>query len=498
MTGTKLLARSTAWHGSELSLTCPAFTPVDGDEVLTNTGFEGEYTSGCAPNWSKSGSSFVPTEETSIVHGGSKSQHITGGAGLLKGQAISANSWYAASAYVNIPTASLSMGSYLGGWNEYITQTATSDFVQISTHSCVVTNDTFAFSTGATNLDAYVDDASLKKFTFSTLHSYLGARPGNYVVDFHPILSTARSYVGLLVRYKDENNYIFVGLFNTEAQIVKCVNGTLTEVATATMSVDFTNGDEVHVSLDGSAVKLWYNGIARVTGTVADTLGNQIHGFSTHASNSVGAVTTGSLTDGSRVDVLFTHDDGYTSQYTYGFGYLYTTCGKPGTIYINALNQFTTDQMDEMYAAGWDFGNHSDTSNELDGLTQEQVETKLTTMKSWLDTRGYTRASDHVAYPGGTYDDNVLAAMTALSMKTGRTVGVSGFEPPHVNIYLMGCRDYTQSQVAALMNTAIICKQTIICMKHEMTGTNSALVDYVIGAGCNVLSISQWYTKHFG
>lgn len=495
---TKMLARKMAWHGTEVDTTCPAITPVLGDEVLTNGGFEGTYTAGLAPNWGKSGTNFLGAEETSIIHSGSKAQRITGGAGLLKAQNITANSWYDASAYVNIVTASVSMGSAANGWNEKLTQGVTDGYVQISTHSCVDTNDQFAITTGATNLDAYVDDASLKKFTFSTLHSYLGARPGSYVVDFHPTKAIANSYVGLLVRYKDENNYIFVGLFGTEAQIIKCVAGTLTEVAVANMDGTFTNGDEVHISLDGSAIKLWYNGVAQVTGTVADTLGNQIHGFSTHADNSVGAVTTGSLTDGSRVDILFTYDDGYTSQYTYGFGYLYTTHGKAGTIYINTSNQFTTDQLSEMYAAGWDFGNHSDNSDELDGLTQEQVETKLTTMKNWLDTRGYIRASDHVAYPGGANDENVLAAMTALSMKTGRAVTSGAFEPACVNIHLMPCRDYTQSQVAALMPTAIICKQTIVCMKHEMTNTNSTLVDYVIGAGCNVLSISQWYTKHFG
>lgn len=492
----KLLARNVAWHGTELSVTCPALTPVLGDEILTNGGFEGTYSSGLAPNWGKSGSLFVPTEEGTIIHEGDKAQHITGGPGLLKAQNLDANAWYAASAYVNVAASTLTMGS----WMEGLSQGVTDGYTQISTHSCVATAAQFAIATGATTLDAYVDDASVKKFTFSTLHHYLGARPKNCVIDFAPTLTETRSYVGVLVRYKDENNYIFVGLFGTEAQIIKVVGGVLSQVAANVITgYGFTNGDPLHVELNGTSVNLWYNGAVAVTGTVADGgLGNEIHGFSTHADNSVGVVTTGSLTDGSRVDVLFTHDDGYTSQYTYGFGYLYTVCGKPGTIYINTLNQFTTDQLDEMYTAGWDLGNHSDDSDELDGLTQEQVETKLSAMKDWLDTRGYTRASDHVAYPGGAYDENVLAAMTALSMKTGRTVKLSGFEPALTNAYLIGCRDYSKAQVEAMMAEAIICKQTIICMKHDMVSNNSTLIDYVIGAGCNVLSISQWYTKHFG
>lgn len=490
----KLLARNVAWHGTELSVTCPALTPVLGDEILTNGGFEGEYTNGIAPNWAKSGASFVPTEEGTIIHGGDKAQHITGGSGLLKAQTLDANAWYAASAYVNVVASTLTMGS----WMEGLSQGVTDGYTQISTHSCVATAAQFAITTGATTLDAYVDDASVKKFTFSTLHHSLGARPGNFIVDFHPTLSVARSYVGMLVRYKDENNYIFVGLFGTEAQIIKVIGGVLSQVAVISFT-SYTNGDPMHIQLNGTTVALWYNGSNVLTGTVADAgLGNEIHGFSTHADNTVGEVTTGSLTDGSRVDVLFTHDDGYTTQYTYGFGYLYTVCGKPGTIYINASNQLTADQLNEMYAAGWDLGNHSDDSDELDGLTQGEVETKLSTMKDWLDTRGYTRASDHVAYPGGAYDENVLAAMTALSMKSGRTVKLSGFEPALTNVHLLGCRDYTKAQVEAMMPLAIIHKSTIICMKHTMPNTNSELIDYVISAGCNVLSISQWYTKHFG
>lgn len=496
--GNSLLARKVAWHGVEVDTTCPAFVPVLGDEILTNGGFEGTYSSGLAPNWGKIFATFTPSEETTIVHSGDKAQHIAGGTGYLRtAEILNTNSWYAASAYVNVVSAGLEIGK---NWLEHLPQGVTSGYEQIATHSAVTTETRFIVNATPGTCDFYIDDASVKKLTFSSLHHYLGARPGDFVIDFHPTLSVSRSYVGVLVRYKDENNYIFVGLFGTEAQIIKVVGGVLSQVAaTVITGYGFTNGDPLHVELNGTSVNLWYNGAVFVTGTVADGgLGNEIHGFSTHADNTVGEVTTGSLTDGSRVDVLFTHDDGYTTQYTYGFGYLYTVCGKPGTIYINASNQFTADQLNEMYAAGWDLGNHSDDSDPLDGLTQGEVETKLSTMKDWLDTRGYTRASDHVAYPSGGYDDNVLAAMTALSMKTGRSVTTSVKEPELADILYLGCRDYTKAQVEAVMPLAIIHKSTIICMKHMMANDNSDLIDYVIGAGCNVLSISQWYTKHFG
>jgi hypothetical protein len=98
-------------------------------------------------------------------------------------------------------------------------------------------------------------------------------------------------------------------------------------------------------------------------------------------------------------------DDGQLSTYTKAYPYMKSK-SMVGTAYAIAdeiglyPTVMTSIQLIEMYNDGWDT-NHTNTHTVLTTLTQAQVETELTVCKGVLDGLGLTRASSHVAYPGG-------------------------------------------------------------------------------------------------
>jgi peptidoglycan/xylan/chitin deacetylase (PgdA/CDA1 family) len=122
--------------------------------------------------------------------------------------------------------------------------------------------------------------------------------------------------------------------------------------------------------------------------------------------------------------VCLQFDDASESVYTGAYQYTKTK-GVLATFNLISGNvggggQVTLAQAQEMYAGGWDIANHSDDSASLVGLTEGQVTTKLAACKTALDGWGMTRASMHHAYPGGAYDETVIAGAQAAGIVTGR------------------------------------------------------------------------------
>ncbi|MED1915665.1 polysaccharide deacetylase family protein [Bacillus thuringiensis] len=123
--------------------------------------------------------------------------------------------------------------------------------------------------------------------------------------------------------------------------------------------------------------------------------------------------------------VIFMFDDGWDSQYTEAYKYL----GKysmPGVIAVipsrvGTPNYVTMAQLKEIYSHGWDLVNH--TQNHLDLVTLDNleiIEQEISQGESWLNSKGFPRASNIVAYPFGSYDKRVLQAMQ--SRRAGRVV----------------------------------------------------------------------------
>jgi peptidoglycan/xylan/chitin deacetylase (PgdA/CDA1 family) len=226
--------------------------------------------------------------------------------------------------------------------------------------------------------------------------------------------------------------------------------------------------------------------------------------------------------------VLITFDDGDASVYSKAFPAL-TTAGLKATFYIPTDNLdtsgiITTAQAQTMYAAGMDVAQHGKTHTNFTTLTQGQIETELTTAKGVLDSASMPRASAHVAYPYGGYDADTLAAMTAQSMKTGRTVDANTFTLASIHgtangLYLLpiyytrygeavysspGTLDNVKNAVAS----AVSSNKHICLLFHKIvdgtpadqnefkTSDFSDLLAFINTLHTTVLTISEWYALY--
>ena len=82
----------------------------------------------------------------------------------------------------------------------------------------------------------------------------------------------------------------------------------------------------------------------------------------------------------------------------------------------------TLAQLQELYAAGWDVGNHSDSSAQLTSMTLAEAKASLIDCASYLENNGMPRAARQVAYVDGQYNDTVLQAMHDTGMQSGTTI----------------------------------------------------------------------------
>jgi len=122
-------------------------------------------------------------------------------------------------------------------------------------------------------------------------------------------------------------------------------------------------------------------------------------------------------------------DDAFASVYTEAYP-LMKARGLRGTIYvptfyIGQAGYMTVEQLQEMYADGWDISSHGKTATPLAGLTYEQQLVEINDAMDALDGWGFTRSSRYVAYSGGSYDSNTLLVMAATGQLTGRTVATN-------------------------------------------------------------------------
>lgn len=131
-------------------------------------------------------------------------------------------------------------------------------------------------------------------------------------------------------------------------------------------------------------------------------------------------------------------DDGYKSDYTEVFPVMrthgMTSTSFVNTGYIGYFFALELPQMEQMYGAGWEFANHTDTHYGLTEISTVEWLANLAAADQWLEMEGYLRGRYLLSYPYGEYatldrqtvDDEIraagiVAAHTALSypLETG-------------------------------------------------------------------------------
>jgi hypothetical protein len=248
--------------------------PTSGSsEMFANPGCEGTYVSGLTPNWGHYGTC-TRLEEDTIIHGGSKAQKVIGDVVTSSGVGpdaitVTIDRWYMfngwirndgpGNVYAKRNSSRLANINILVGPTSSVYKHILGYDVAASTGVETIV----AEQSGTTPTTWYVDDWSLKSFTYTNLfalHSYLA-------VNF--VCKVAINYVypgeaGIMVSLDDPANplnYMFAEVRSngTMISLWKCLNGTRTLTA-ATASITPVAGETLEIRKIGTTYKLYYAG----------------------------------------------------------------------------------------------------------------------------------------------------------------------------------------------------------------------------------------------
>jgi PKD repeat protein/peptidoglycan/xylan/chitin deacetylase (PgdA/CDA1 family) len=130
--------------------------------------------------------------------------------------------------------------------------------------------------------------------------------------------------------------------------------------------------------------------------------------------------------------ILFTFDDSRASDYLIAYP-IFESHGYKATYYLTTSNvdpagtggmdSINLTELQILYDAGWDLADHTRNHTYVfkNNLTLEDQIAQIQGGKDDLNSWGFTRASSHLAFPGGDHDSNTSLAMAAAGMLTGRT-----------------------------------------------------------------------------
>lgn len=221
---------------------------------------------------------------------------------------------------------------------------------------------------------------------------------------------------------------------------------------------------------------------------------------------------------------MITFDDEYRSVYDEAFSYMQTK-GVKGTFYVmtdaiggtNDPPYITAEQLIEMDAAGWSIANHTTDQTNLPDVSLEVATAKISDAKTVLDGLGLTRASMHLSYPNGGYNDTVKQAAINAGMLTGRRVATDPIEYPDYdpdNNYaiwstLRGGSGESISEAIAVVDAAIAAKKTVLFYGHKLMEPADdttkwepwrfrAFIDYCIRKNLPFLTINDYYDLQSG
>ncbi|MNP30852.1 Polysaccharide deacetylase [compost metagenome] len=149
--------------------------------------------------------------------------------------------------------------------------------------------------------------------------------------------------------------------------------------------------------------------------------------------------------------------------------------------------------------------NHTANHPDLTTIDVATIKPELDVCRSWMNANGFSKASDIVAYPYGSFNDNVLAAMKSyrLGMSTQEDLELSPPISPLTVKTLVINNDTQNSVYENAINTAVQTGSTVILLLHriEDSGTDAmvyhtdkfiSLVDYIASKDVDVVSLTEW------
>lgn len=337
---------------------------------------------------------------------------------------------------------------------------------------------------------------------------------------------------GVVVRYKDSDNYVYAMHDGTNIKLIKRVGGVESDLYDAAKA--YTAGFKITVLCFNTKFGIFYDDKYVTTyQTAADAdlqLGDECgvyfgdtdstcddfqawyHGTDDEYS-SLQAYNSGASANPGRLLIMF--DDGFESVIDEAYAYM-NPKGIKATMYITSdyigtAGYMTWAELQTLDTAGWDIANHSETHTPFAGLSQAAQQAEADNCEAALIANSLPDAAIHIAYPNASNDENTEAAMIAAGMLTGRDVDNSGTTAyTGVDIYLIPCNDigiaYTLANLMGLVYDALDDGKLAIVLFHSLVETPSAgyewaiddfktFIDFVEARGIETWNISDYYAN---
>ncbi len=210
--------------------------------------------------------------------------------------------------------------------------------------------------------------------------------------------------------------------------------------------------------------------------------------------------------------VMIDFDDADESAYSLAFPIL-KKYGLAATAYVVTAwvgtdGHLSVPQLLELQANGWTIGNHTANHDILKGLSPAEQETQLANALATLSSWGLA-GGKFVAYPGGKFDSQTLAAMSQLGMLTGRSVSNAQDVFPNVNLSILRSTQdisgMSLAQVKGLVDQARASGGMITLLFHQLnsgmtldggdwnTGMFTEMIAYIAGQKIAVPTIADFY-----
>jgi peptidoglycan/xylan/chitin deacetylase (PgdA/CDA1 family) len=218
-------------------------------------------------------------------------------------------------------------------------------------------------------------------------------------------------------------------------------------------------------------------------------------------------------------NIVFTMDDAWITQYSEAYRLLENRDMKGNIAVIptkvGEVNYMNLDQLQEVYAEGWDLLNHTNTHIRLGDSAKEVQREELLTTAEWLIAQGFTRTPKAVVYPYGSYNTETLQVLEEEGFTFGRSL-IDGLETNPINSKFEAkainlTQDVTVEAIKKRIDGAIATGSTIFFLNHRFgpdidsmfydVGKYQEIISYVAdkrdAKQVNILTISQLLT-HFG
>lgn len=225
--------------------------------------------------------------------------------------------------------------------------------------------------------------------------------------------------------------------------------------------------------------------------------------------------------------ILLTFDDSWRGVYEYAYPIMKSKNMK-GTLWINKsfIEEkdplfMTKKQITAIYNDGWDVGNHTvNHPDDITALSRDEKIFEYETNRKWIVKNGWSRGSNHVCYPMGSFDDELMSLLKQLNVKSGRTT-IHGLQAePVEDLYRLKCvavgRDTDMNFIKKMIDNAVITGSNIFFMFHNVDPSPDPndpeqtiyatlddfnlilnyLESYRNSSDLDVVTITQWYDNY--